>query len=594
MSRGMNDDEILAELDELLANAESDDDFEIDDMFPHDDMQTLDTQCDDDEIFEMDIEPVQSSTTSDIQPITCTQRSKKKKLKVKTKPKARGRLTTPNFKWRRGPFQPKVHQFDPSVSGIKKIEFDLNENSPIIDFFESFFTPSLLGKVAFETNRYYQQNTEDQVLGDRDKRWYDTTSEEMYLFIAINMLMARNKKLELREYWSTDALLYTPIFGQIMSRNRYQILLRYLHFTNNDHQVAGDRLYKIQMVLTEVKKNFRDAMIPFQNLVIDESLLLWKGRLSFKQFIRTKRHRFGIKFFILCEVETDFILDFIIYTGKTTDIKACDINLGQSGAIVCTLFEGYLKKGRTLFTDNWYTSPLLSTYLHKNKTNSCGTVRKTRRGMPELKNKLKVGETQSLHTTKMLVMRWLDRRDVYMLTTCFSDKMLCTGKTDYENKNIRKLECVIKYNESMGSVDKTDMLLSSVECVRKTVKWYKKVYFHLIDMSLLNAYSAYKQVTGKHPALADFQLELIRQIIDRYRSKVKSPKFYPIKIDELLQTQKMHFLSEVPTTEKGKSVRRRCALCNKNQKRKDTKYLCKECGVGLCAVPCFEIYHKKM
>lgn len=193
----------------------------------------------------------------------------------------------------------------------------------------------------------------------------------------------------------------------------------------------------------------------------------------------------------------------------------------------------------------------------------------------------------------MLAMRWLDRRDVYMLTTCFSDKMLCNGKTDYENKNIRKPECIIKYNESMGSVDKTDMLLSSVECVHKTVKWYKKVYFHLIDISLLNAYSAYKQVTGKHPALADFQLELIRQTIDRYSSKVKKPKLYPIKIDELLQTKKMHFISEVPTTEQGK-VRRKCALCSLNKKRKDTKYLCNECGVGLCPVPCFEIYHKKM
>jgi len=84
-------------------------------------------------------------------------------------------------------------------------------------------------------------------------------------------------------------------------------------------------------------------MVPFENLVIDESLLLWKGRLSFKQFIRTKRHRFGIKFFILCDVETDLI----IYTGKTTDMKACDINLGQSGAILCTLLQEYLKKGRT-------------------------------------------------------------------------------------------------------------------------------------------------------------------------------------------------------------------------------------------------------
>jgi len=146
--------------------------------------------------------------------------------------------------------------------------------------------------------------------------------------------------------------------------------------------------------------------------------------------------------------------------------------------------------------------------------------------MPELKNKLKVGETQSLHTSKMLAMKWLDRQDVYMLTTCFSDKMLCTGKTDY----IRKPDCIIKYNESMGSVDKTDMLLSSVECVCKTIKWYKKVYFHLIDMSLLNVYSSYKQVTGKNPLLADFQLELIRQIIDRYRSKVKTLKLYTKKL----------------------------------------------------------------
>ncbi|XP_060862212.1 piggyBac transposable element-derived protein 4-like [Metopolophium dirhodum] len=588
MSRGMNDYEILAELDELLANAESDDEFGFDDTFPlDDDIQTQD--CDNDEIFEIDIDPHQSPSTPEIRPITCLQKPRNIP-KVKTK-KKQG-LTTPNFKWKSGPFKPNIHEFDSSESGIKKIEFELGENSPVIDFFECFFTPSLLGKVAFETNRYYRQNTENQDLGDRDKRWYDTTSEEMYLFIAINMLMARNKKLELQEYWSTDPLLYTPIFGQIMSRNRYQILLRYIHFTNNEHQAANDRLYKIKMVLNEVKKNFRDAMVPFQSLVIDESLLLWKGRLSFKQFIRTKRHRFGIKFFILCDVETDFILDFVIYTGKTTELKACDVNLGQSGAVVCTLLRGYLKKGRTLFTDNWYTSPLLSTYLHKNKTNSCGTVRKTRRGMPELKNKLKIGETQSLHTNKMLAMRWLDRRDVYMLTTCFTDKMLCTGKTDIENKNIRKPDCIIKYNESMGSVDKTDMLLSSVECVRKTIKWYKKVYFHLIDMSLLNSYSAYKQVTGKNPPLADFQLTLIRQIMDRYKSTVKSPKLYRKKDDELLQGKKKHFLSEVQSTAQGKFARRRCVICSINKKRKDTKYFCKECKVGLCAVPCFELYHK--
>lgn len=99
-------------------------------------------------------------------------------------------------------------------------------------------------------------------------------------------------------------------------------------------------------------------MKPFENLAIDESLLPWKGRLSFKQYIKSKRHRFGIKLFIICDVETDYILDFIIYTGATTKLRPYNANIGVSGGVVKTLMKHYLDKGHTLFTDNWYTSPI--------------------------------------------------------------------------------------------------------------------------------------------------------------------------------------------------------------------------------------------
>jgi len=148
-------------------------------------------------------------------------------------------LFTPNFKWKSGtPFQPKVHQFCSSKSGIQK-DFELNSNSTILDFFEALVTPFLLGKVAYETNEYFRQNTESHILSCRNASWYDTTSEELYLFISVQMLMARNKKLDISEYWSTDPLLYSPIFGKIMSRNRFQLLLRYIHFCNNNNQVSN-------------------------------------------------------------------------------------------------------------------------------------------------------------------------------------------------------------------------------------------------------------------------------------------------------------------------------------------------------------------
>ena len=51
-------------------------------------------------------------------------------------------------------------------------------------------------------------------------------------------------------------------------------------------------------------------------------------------------------------------------------------------------------------------------------------------------------------------------------------------------------------------------------------------------------------------------------------------------------------------TDSGSDVRcvsssKRCALCSANKIRKDTRYYCKDCDVGLCVVPCFEYYHTK-
>lgn len=477
---------------------------------------------------------------------------------------------------------------------MQKDEFELHENSTALDCFEALVTPFLMGKVAFETNRYYKQVIEKEMLSSRTSRWSDTTADEMYVFIAITMLMTRNKKLEIAEYWSTDPYLHSPIFGQLMSRNRYQILLRFIHFCNNENQIPNDSLFKIDMVFQSIRKNFKDILVPFKNLVIDESLMLWKGRLSFKQFIRTKRHRFGIKFFVLCDVETDFILDIIIYTGKSTKIVSSDLNLGQSGAIVKTLMHKYFNKGHCLFTDNWYTSPILSTYLHKKKTNSCGTVRKNRRGMPQLKSKLMIGKTESQYTNKMMVLKWMDRREVYMLTTFHNNNLSATEKNNRNGEPIFKPECVLKYNQSMGSVDKTDMLLSSIECVRKTIKWYKKVYFHLIDLSLLNSYSVYSTITGKKIPLAQFQLDLIKQIVEKYKTVHTSKRGRPTSTTTgPLRLVSRHFPSDVPSTTSGKFGRRKCVVCKINKKRTDTRYMCKICDVGLCPTHCFENFHTK-
>ena len=62
-----------------------------------------------------------------------------------------------------------------------------------------------------------------------------------------------------------------------------------------------------------------------ENISVDEALLLWKDRLSWKQFIRTKRTLFGFKSFVLAKVSSGYVWNSITYTGD--DILAEEGNI---------------------------------------------------------------------------------------------------------------------------------------------------------------------------------------------------------------------------------------------------------------------------
>ena len=91
-------------------------------------------------------------------------------------------------------------------------------------------------------------------------------------------------------------------------------------------------------ILQHLKEKFRHTLVPYKNLCTDESLMLWKGRLSFKQYIPSKQHRYGIKLFILCDCRTGFVLDFVIYIRSETQTKY-DKGLGIAGSVVISLMQ---------------------------------------------------------------------------------------------------------------------------------------------------------------------------------------------------------------------------------------------------------------
>ncbi len=172
-------------------------------------------------------------------------------------------------------------------------------------------------------------------------RWVPTTIKEMYLFLMAVLLMGVIKKPSLRHYWSTDPLLQTPFFATLFSQDRFLLLLLCLHFTNSAQVSHHDPLHKIKCIFTAITSSFRRVFVPYKDLCVDESLMKWKGRLAFRQYITTKRSRFGVKFFGLCDVLTGYVQDMVINTGSTTDICHYE-GLGIPGSVVMTLLAPYL------------------------------------------------------------------------------------------------------------------------------------------------------------------------------------------------------------------------------------------------------------
>lgn len=479
--------------------------------------------------------------------------------------------------------------FYPSVKDFVGVS-EINQNIQIagnnpIDYFRYFFDLPLLQAIVEETNLYETQNPcVDDFETSHMKPWNILTVDEFEIFLGLSILMGHVRKGELKSYWSTDPLIHTPIFRQLMPRDRYIQILRYLHFHDNQDEAedSDHPLVKIKFVIDYLQRKFFEALIPGKNLCIDESLLLWKGRLRFKQYIPLKRNRFGIKLFEIVDCETGFVLGFIVYTGANTDYNK--FGLGITGDIVAHFLQPYFYKGHVMYVDNWYTSPTLAEFLHERETGLCGTVKANRKGMPKFDEPLQRGEMQIAHNDVWMAVKWEDKRSVRMLTSVHEPEYCKTGKINHRtHEEVTKPTCVHDYNLSMGGVDNIDRQLSITESVRKTMKWYKKLFFHLVDLSLANAHSLYKMRNEGPKSFPDFRLDVVRSLLKLdHTEKVPRNDCSPARLVG------RHF----PKKDDNES-NRRCHLCSIKNIRHRTKYSCSTCNIALCITPCFETYHTK-
>ena len=293
-----------------------------------------------------------------------------------------------------------------------------------------------------------------------------------------------------------------PFFGKYLSRNRFQTILWHLHFNDVSSNPAPglpdhDPLAHLRNIISMAQYNFKCVYIPSANVAINESTCVFRGRVKFLQYNKSKPNKFHIKLFMVSEQEIGYMSAFSVHMGsECNELVQRNTKMDPSCSITTKTVMGLLDSGnlldmhRCVWFDNWFNSVELLFEMLARDTYGTGTVRTNRKDLPKAvvgrQVKLKKGECVYCRNGHLLCLCWCDKRPVTMLSTIHEVAEVVT-KRKYNGEILLKPIIVHHYNNCMNSINKTDHLLSSYIALEGN-KWYRKLFLHIFNMTLLNSY----------------------------------------------------------------------------------------------------------
>ncbi len=165
-----------------------------------------------------------------------------------------------------------------------------------------------------------------------------------------------------------------------------------------------------------------------------------------------------------------------------------------------------------------------------------------------------------------------------------------------------KPEAIVQYNKYMGGVDRADQLLSYYGFGHRTVQWWRRAFFFLLDMAVVNGYICYTlQNPDRSRRLSheQFRITLAKDLLHLAGCELNTGMIHHGPPRQTLQPAahltECHFPTTLGKNEAGRPLQRDCFICSrkKGRGRKTTTYKCRQCDIPMCVVPCFELYHTK-
>jgi len=200
---------------------------------------------------------------------------------------------------------------------IKRFRFKNPDNTPFpsdptpYDCFSLFFTDKLWKYIAIQTNLYAAQQRKILNNSKNPKKkisnlaklnsWKNININDIKLVNAIYLWSGMLSNAQMEDNWS-KRLLFQTNYGLVIRRTKFSMINSFLHLNDNTQpNKQQDKLFKIRPIIEYLNSKFMKYYELGNSLSIDEGMIKFNGLVSFKQYIKIKPVKYGVKAFLIAD-----------------------------------------------------------------------------------------------------------------------------------------------------------------------------------------------------------------------------------------------------------------------------------------------------
>jgi len=393
-----------------------------------------------------------------------------------------------------------------------------------------------------------EEKEEERVSVSASEEKLICSTSDVLRFFAVWLVMGLVQQPTIEHHWKTDFKAFGNAWIQeTMSLKCFLKVSRHLRWPDPPHTGVCDKVLELE---EKLNCNFKSYFLPKRICVVDEIMLLFKGRFKYRQHVRGKPKATGLKIYGIAD-ENGYLWNFFMYRGHSQTI------LKTVWSLIASL-PYYYHLGYLIIADSFfggYDLALLCAFFCVDFIFACKNDRpsflfseKSKTDQSQRKTKLKKnewitrwkelsgeqwtlvlqrlrsafqgnpvepplpdeGDATACTTHKdvpIAATSWVDRKKVNFLHS-----VDIVGSMTHKKRDVPSVSRT--YNDNMGQIDQFDVYLQQHLCPHRSCRWTRTLILGLFKATTVNAFKIYHLLNGDDP-YGQFLLSLADELVEQ-------------------------------------------------------------------------------